>query len=73
MTWMNVEIDHVTSISSFGVSNDEELKEALNLKNTQLLQKQVHLHRGHKFDFLAYRLHFFEAYQFINLNEEQPN
>ena len=40
MNWSNIESDHVKPITSFDVSNDEELNEAFNWKNTQpLLEK----------------------------------
>ena len=35
MNWFNIQIDHVKPICLFDVSNDEELKEAFNWKNTQ--------------------------------------
>ena len=75
MNWMNIHIDHVKPISSFDVSNDDELKEAFNWKNTQPLLKEDKLRKGSKFDFLHYRLQFIKAYEFLRLNdqEERPN
>ena len=37
MNWSNIEIDHVKPISSFDISDDEQLKEAFNWRNAQLL------------------------------------
>ena len=57
----------------FDLSKDEELKEAFNWKNTQLLLKQDHQQKGIKFNFLDYQLQFIEAYQFLQLNREELN
>ena len=73
MTWDNIEIDHVKAICLFDISDDEQLKEAFNWKNTQPLLKKVHKQKGIKFNFLDYQLQFIKAYQFIKLNEEGPN
>ena len=73
MKWENIEIDHVKPICLFDISDDEQLKEALNWKNTQPLLKQDHLQKGIKFNFLDYQLHFIKAYQFIKQNEERFN
>ena len=73
MTWNNIQIDHVKPICLFDVPKDEELKEAFNWKNTQPLLKEVHSHKGIKFNFLDYQLQFIKAYQFIKLNEERFN
>ena len=40
LNWNFVQIDHVRPISSFDVSNNEELKEAFNWKNTPPLKKR---------------------------------
>ena len=37
MNWLRIEIDHVKPICLFDVSNNDELKEAFNWKNTQPL------------------------------------
>ena len=73
MNWSNIEIDHVKPICLFDISDDEQLKEAFNWKNTQPLLKQDHLQNGTKFIFLDYQLQFIKAYQFIKLNEERFN
>ena len=73
MTWNNIEIDHVKPICLFDVTKHEELKEAFNWKNTQPLLKEVHSHKGIKFNFSDYQLQFIKAYQFIKLNEERFN
>ena len=73
MTWNNIQIDHVKPICSFDVTKDEELTEAFNWRNTQPLLKEVHSHKGIKFNFLDYQLQFIKAYQFIKLNEERFN
>ena len=71
MNWDNIEIDHVKAICLFDISNDEELKEAFNWKNTQPLLKQDHQQKGTKFNFLDYQLQFVKAYQFIKLNDQE--
>ena len=73
MTWDNIEIDHVKATCLFDVSEEKELKEALNWKNTQPLLKHDHRRKGIKFNFLDYQLQFIKAYQFIKLNEERFN
>ena len=50
MNWLNINIDHVKPICIFDVSNDEELKEVFNWKNTQPLLKEVHAQKGTKFN-----------------------
>ena len=54
MNWENIEIDHVKPICLFDISDDEELKEAFNWKNTQPLLKKDHQLKGTKFNFLDY-------------------
>ena len=73
MNWSNIEIDHVKAICLFGLSKDEELKEAFNWKNNQPLLKKDNQLKGTKFNFLDYQLQFIKAYQFIKLNEERFN
>ena len=73
MNWFNIQIDHVKPICLFDVSEDEELKEAFNWKNTQPLLKEVHAQKGIKFNFLDYQLQFIKAYQFLRLNEADVN
>ena len=73
MNWSNIEVDHIKPICLFDISDDEQLKEAFNWKNTQLLLKHDHLQGGIKFNFLDYQLQFIKAYQFIKLNEERFN
>ena len=70
MNWNNIEIDHVKPISSFDLSNKDELLEAFNWKNTQPLIKEVHSHKGIKYNELDYRLQFIKAYEFLKLNNE---
>ena len=45
ITWDNIEIDHVRPISSFDISDDEQLKEPFNWRNTQQLFKKIHQKR----------------------------
>ena len=52
MNWSKIEIDHLKPICLFDVSKDEELREAFNWKNTQLLSKQAHIHKRTIFYFL---------------------
>ena len=73
MNWGNIEIDHVKPNCLFDKSDDEQLKEAFNWKNTQPLLKQNPLQKGIKFNFLDYQLQFIKAYEFIKLNEERFN
>ena len=68
--WTNTKIDHVKTICKFDISDDEQLKEAFNWKNTQPLLKHDHQLKGTKFNFLDYQLQFMKAYQFISLNEQ---
>ena len=67
----NIEIDHVKPICMFDVSNDEEIKEALNWKNTQTLLKEVHYHKGVNFILLDYQKQFIKAEKFLKLNEDE--
>ena len=71
MKWTNIEIDHVKPICMFDVSKDEELKEAFSWKSTQPLLKHDYQQKGIKFIYLNSQLQFIEAYQFLNLNEEE--
>ena len=71
MNWLNIEIDHVKAICLFNVSDDEQLKEAFNWKNTQPLLKQDNRQKGTKFNFLDYQLQFIKAYQFLKLNSHE--
>ena len=71
MKWTNIETDHVKPICLFHVPKYEEIKKALNWKNTQPLLKDDHQHKGIKFNFLGYQLQFFKAYQFLKSNDEQ--
>ena len=68
MNWSNIEIDHVKAICLFDISDDEQLKEAFNWKNTQPLLKEIHQKKGIKFNFLDYQNQFIKAYQFLELN-----
>ena len=70
MNWTNIEIDHVKPICIFDVSEDGEIKEAFNWKNTQTLLKEVNQQKGIKFNFLDYQLQLIKTYQFSKLNEE---
>ena len=73
MNWTNIEIDHVKPICLFDVSEDEELREAFNWKNTQPLLKETHSQKGINFNFLDYQLQFIKAYQFLKINEDGLN
>ena len=61
MNWSNIEIDHVKLFSSFDVSEDEEMREDFNWKNTQPLM-QISSAQRTKFDYLDFRLQFIRAY-----------
>ena len=71
MTWNNIEIDDVKAICLFDISDDDQLKEAFNWKNTQPLLKQDNRQKGTKFNFLDYQLQFIKAYQFLKLNSHE--
>ena len=71
MNWCKIEIDHVKAICMFDVSDDEQLKEAFNWRNTQPLLKHDHQKKGTKFNFLDYQLQFIKAYQFIKINDQE--
>ena len=71
MTWDKIEIDQVKPISLFEVWNSDGLKEAISWKTPQPLFKKIHSHKGPKFNFLDYQLHFFKAYQFMKLKDEE--
>ena len=60
-------------MSSFDISDDEQLKEAFNWRNTQTLSKEIHQKKRIKYNFLKYRLQFIKSYQFLKLNEEGLN
>ena len=70
MNWSNIHVDHVKPISLFDVSNEEEMLEAFNWKNTQPLLKRDNLIKGNKFNELDYRLQFIKTYDLIILNGE---
>ena len=70
MNWSNIHIDHVRSISSFDVSNEDELFKAFNWKNTQPLLKEDNLRKGSKYNELDYQLQFIKAYEFLKLTGE---
>ena len=61
MNWTNIELDHVKPICTFDLSDDKQLKEAFNWKNTQPLLKHDHQQKGIKFNFLDYQLQFIRA------------
>ena len=71
MNWQNIEIDHVKAICLFDISNDEQLKEAFNWRNTQPLLKKDHQQKGIKFNVLDYQNQFIKAYQFLELNGQE--
>ena len=73
MNWSMIEVDHVGLIWLFDVSTDEEFKKAFCWKNLKTLLKEVHHKKGNNFDFLAHRLQFVEAYQFMKTKEEGLN
>ena len=70
MDFNNIQIDHVKPISSFDVSNEDELFKAFNWKNTQPLLKEDNLRKGSKYNELDYQLQFIKASEFLKLNGE---
>ena len=73
MNSSNIEIDHVRPISSFDISDGEQMKESFNWRNTQPLLKYDHRQKGMNHNFLDYRLQFIKSYQFLKLNEQGLN
>ena len=73
MFWSNTEVDYVKPFCRFGVSKDEESREAFRWKNTQPLLKNDHQLIGTKFSFLDYQLQNIKAYQFLKLNDQEYN
>ena len=69
MNWKDIDIDHARHTPSIDISNDRELKESFNWKNTQPPLKQIGHKKGTKSNFSDYRLTFVKAYHFIKLNE----
>ena len=70
MNWTNIEIDHVKPNCIFDVSDDKQMKEAFNWRNTQPLLKKDHEQKGTKYNLPDYQLQFIKAYQYLKLNEE---
>ncbi len=68
MNFKNIHIDHVKPISSFDISNDNELLEAFNWKNTQPLLTEDNLRKSNKLNELDYQIQFIKAYEFIKSN-----
>ena len=68
MSWSNIEIDHIKPLSSFNVSNEEEILEAFNWKKTQPLLKEDHLKKGNKFNPQEYTNQFRKAREFNLMN-----
>ena len=64
MNFNNIHIDHVKPISSFDISNDNELLEAFNWRNTQPLLKQDNLRKSAKFNEKDYAKQFKKAREF---------
>ena len=64
MNWSNIHIDHVRSISSFDVSNEDELFKAFNWVNTQPLLKEDNLKKGSRYSEEDYQLQFIKAEEF---------
>ena len=49
VNWMNIELDHVRPLSSFDLTNPEQLKEASYYTNIQPLLKNDNRSKGSKF------------------------
>ena len=73
MNWTTLEINHVKSIYMFDIYNNEGLKKASCLKNTEPLLKQGHQYNWIKVKLLDYQLQFSKAHQFLELNEERSD
>ena len=70
INWSNIEIDHMKPIFMFDISKYEELRETFCWKITQPILKEIHSHKGIKFNFLDYQLQFIRGYQFLKSIEE---
>ena len=68
MTFSNIHIDHFRPISSFNISNGEELFEAFNWVNTKPLLKVDKLKKHTKFSEKQYRDQFKNAREFNFMN-----
>ena len=64
MNWNNIHVDHVKPISSFKISNDNELLEAFNWRNTQPLLKIDNLKKSKKYNESDYNNQFKKAREF---------
>ena len=71
MNWTNIELNHVKPICMFGLSKDEEVKEAFSWKSTQPLLKQDHRQKGTKLKLIEYQLQFIKGHHFIKLNDQE--
>ena len=68
MDFSNIHIDHVKPISSFDISNEDELLEAFNWINTQPLLKKDNLQKNNNFNPEEYENQFRKALEFKILN-----
>ena len=68
MDFSNIHIDHVKPISSFDISNEDELLEAFNWINTQPLLKKDNLKKNKIFNPEEYENQFRKALEFKILN-----
>lgn len=69
MTFNNVELDHVRTLTSFDLTNEEQLREASTWKNIQPLFKRDNLTKGAKFNEMDYQLQFIKAHEFLSQNK----
>ena len=65
MSWSNIHIDHVRPISSFDLTDKQQLLKAFNWKNTQPLLAKDNLAKGSKYSDLDYQLQFIKANDFL--------
>ena len=70
MNWSNLKIDRKKPTCMFDKSNNDELEEVFNWKNTQQLLKEIHQQKGIDVIFLDCQLQFIKAFQLLRLNEE---
>ena len=68
MDFSNIHIDHVKPISSFDISNEDELLECFNWINTQPLLKKDNLKKNNNFNPEEYENQFRKALEFKILN-----
>ena len=71
MTWGNIELDHVKPLSSYNLSDPDQLKEASHFWNIQPLLKKDNSDKGdkyHEHDLLVHRERVYDFLYFITFS-----